>query len=507
MFDAGAVVAKLTLDRSDFEKSLQSITNATARIGKSFQKVGQDIQQVSRQLSVVARNTAFFGTAITGGLVAAFKSAEKYSNSVRQEMERLNNIFIAFRVSIAEALLPVMHRLSNVLADLLNRWNALSPQMREAILRMTFMSGVVLLLGGTIAGVVLKIWQMIGALGGLLGRLLTFASVHPVILGITAGIIALGYAITKFNLAVPILNAVEIATTSLAIAINQLMISVLSAVKIGLQSVDYLGIITGKIQKYAIDTMNTLQELNTQYWVQIQNIFKNGKGIFAQGYNDLKETIDSIVGLFRDLGNIEIRIPQIMESIRTFSEGLRDGLNKSIRSLMDWGTTAENIVVGVVNNMRNMFSDFFYNVFKGQLDDAMDVFAEFGNYILKTIAQIIADIIVLKIAAGFGNLFAPTANIANMGKVLIAPAGYAGFAEGTDRVPYTGMYKVHEGEKVIPKYDASKEQVIQLEIVNLFGDDIVAASLQRRKSAAAIINVVNQDSLRNGIIRREVKHR
>lgn len=506
-FDAGSIVGKLVLDKADFDKAADVILASTDRLSQRMRKFSQDLKYVGRNIQQVSTGLMFMGAGIVAPLIAAFKSAEKYSNDVRREMERLNNAFLQIRISIAESLLPVMHRFSNIIADLAQRWNALSPEVRENILRIAMVSGVVLILIGIVGSLVAKILLLGSALSGLVSGFLAFAKLHPIILAITVGVVALVYAIEKLGIMKPVINALEIAVSLLAIAFNQLAISMAAALEIGLKSVDMMGLLTGKIQKWANDIQSSLAKTNAQLWSQINNIIQTGQGQFSKSYDELKNTINGIKTLFSDLGNVDIKIPQILESIRTISEGVRDGLNKSIRTLMDFGTTAENAISGVVGAMQTMFSDFFYNVFTGQLEDAAEVFAEFGRYILKMIAQIIAQIIVMKLISGITSLFAPTANIAGMGNVLVAPAGYSGFAEGTDSVPYTGMYKLHEGEKVTPRYDAEKETTQPVTIYNMITPEAVAMAMAGREGEGVIVNVINTNSLRNGIVRREVKHR
>ena len=82
------------------EGNLQKFANSTRQLGMTMRQVGREISQVGSTLT-------FMGAALTGPLALAFKSSEKYSLAVSNELKRLDNAFIALRVSIAEALVQI----------------------------------------------------------------------------------------------------------------------------------------------------------------------------------------------------------------------------------------------------------------------------------------------------------------------------------------------------------------------------------------------------------------
>ena len=114
-FDAGSIIGTMTLDSSAFNNALTKAKTNVKQVGQELQNLSGKITSVSRDLQRAGQNLAFFGATLTTPLILAFKSAEKYSLPVQREIEKLNNIFIELRVSIAESLLPVMQKFSNIL--------------------------------------------------------------------------------------------------------------------------------------------------------------------------------------------------------------------------------------------------------------------------------------------------------------------------------------------------------------------------------------------------------
>ena len=132
--------------KDEVTKRLQGIEGGLQKFANSAHQLGLNMRQVGREISQVGSTLTFMGAALTGPLALAFKSAEKYSLSVSNELKRLDNAFIALRVSIAEALLPVVHKLANVFGNLLNIWNSLTPATQQMIIQGVAITGIFLTL-------------------------------------------------------------------------------------------------------------------------------------------------------------------------------------------------------------------------------------------------------------------------------------------------------------------------------------------------------------------------
>jgi len=563
MFDAGAIVGKMILDNNQWNQAVSSITRDEAalrqkiigigevvlKFGQTMVDSGKQIYMVSRQIANLGRNLAFFGTGIIAPMLLAFKSAEKYSTSVRQEMERLNNVTIQMMVSVSEALVPIIHTLSNALADLLQRWNSLSPALRASILQATFMAGTWMLLGGLGLSLVGKIGQIVGRLWQFSGALfltsLHFMALIPLmqvfttfrlmglqtdvaILAMNVGILyplllSIGAAFVGWKLGSLIADVTGLSNSSAGLnevlnylewlslhVASGLTIAAISAVQLGnaIATIANLLLWFDKAYHRTIETvtaslMLALDKINDK----IRDLESGKPGVLAGFAEDLKIKIEAIKGLFTGLGKTEFSIPdKIYEASKTFAEGWHDALQQVNHDLHNWGAMATNIVQQTASQMQSLFSSFFQDFLSGQLKTTQEYFAAWGQYILKIISDVIAQIITAKIISSiFGVFSGGTANIAGMGSVLTAPANYfAGHAEGIERVPYTGLYKLHTDETVLRPGETSKNE-IPLTIYNLITPEAIAQAMAGKEGKGVIVNVIDANSARGGLVRRMIK--
>jgi hypothetical protein len=255
-------------------------------------------------------------------------------------------------------------------------------------------------------------------------------------------------------------------------------------------------------QKVALDELIAGLEGN------IRRIMETGKGNLASGFDDLQTKINAIKELFAGIGKTEFYIPdKIYEASKTFAEGWHDALSDANNSLHNWGAMAASIVEQAVTSMQSAFSNLFQNILKGQLNSAKDFFIEWGNFVLKIISDVIAQIITAKIISSiFGIFSGSTVATAGLGNVLTAPANYfLGHASGIERVPETGIYKLHRNEQVVPAYDQAKTRDSQLVIYNLITNEAVAAAMQSKEGQGVIVNVIDVNASRGGIVRKVIK--
>lgn len=510
MFDAGAIVGRIKLDSTQFNSSVDQAKRKVVNLGENIRGLGVDLKRTTMQLRQASMVMTFLGAGIITPLIATFKSAEKYSNQVRKEIERLNNVFLQFRVSVAEGLIPIMHRFSNILADLYNRWIMLSPQLRESILQTTMLAGTFLLLGGILSTIALKIAQLVSLAFRMIGSFIVFAGLHPGILAVAIALTAVAWAMWKIEgFATPILNFIELQVLRIAKAIawwRENTYGVIAAWARMTRNND--------LEIWAYRQTATVKFLIEDLNKEIERIRTPGiKGRFAEGFEELKSNIEEIKNLFKDLGNAEFNIPNVLEASKTFLEGWRDSLEQTLRDLRDWGKMAGGVVQQMATGMKTIFSDLIFNI-QDYFNGTKNFFVEWGNFVLKIISDVIAQIITAKIIAGIGSIFSGAGAIATTATTgasyQMAPVtmrGGLGYQEGIERVPYTGMYKLHADEQVVPKYDSGKKESIALTLYNLITPEAVAQAMASKEGEGVIVNTINQDSLRNGIIRREVIRR
>jgi hypothetical protein len=168
---------------------------------------------------------------------------------------------------------------------------------------------------------------------------------------------------------------------------------------------------------------------------------------------------------------------------------------------------AGNIVTQMVSGMQTSLSNFFQGFLKGEIRSAKQLFVEWGNFVIKIISDVIAQWITAQIMTGLGSLFAPS--IAGAGTTVNAFAGVRvpGMQEGAESIPYTGLFRLHEGEKVTPRHSSDNAEKTNLTIYNMITNEAVAAAMAGKEGSGVIVNTINMNSLRNGVVRREVVKR
>jgi len=541
MFDAGAIVGRLILDTSEF-------TTAATKATQKVEDIGQKVINTSRQLSRMAANLTYLGTAITAPIVMAFKSAEKYSNSTRTELEKFNNIFIGLRVSIAESLLPVMHQFGNAVADLTQRWQNLSPALRENMLRTALMTGVFLTLGGAISMVALKIISLIGYIIKLSGALMTFAVMNPELLLIRLAIVGIVIAMFKWQE----VGNIVMNTLNILFDMAKVGFYTILAIVDGITSA-FFSAATGALKFFSAITVNksakkVLQDLAAGAWDLAQKyndlslnaykkmaesgsdafqILQTGQSDFSQGFDDFKGQMSTWLDLFKNLGGTEVDVPRWQEASKTFAQGWQDAMDKTRAQLLDWGQTATNIFEGGIQTLSSGFSDLGMSII-GMGEDIQTVFANIGKSIIKMFMDILMKWLAMKVMMGIGSLVSSVAGaFSSVGNGYAAaststgsgltnafnatqfnPTGGLGFAEGTDSIPYNGRYELHEGEKVTPKYDATKGQGdIQLTLINNITPEAVATAMSGKEGNGVIVNTIDNNALRNGSSRRTIRRK
>lgn len=172
-------------------------------------------------------------------------------------------------------------------------------------------------------------------------------------------------------------------------------------------------------------------------------------------------------------------------------------------------------------NVKSVMGDFFTDSFKGQLKDVGDYWQAFTESMRASFANMIADMVTRYLwgkAVGlvlnfFGGSAGTIAGGMAGGSVVNTGAQSAGgqsftsawsppagsYATGTDYVPHTGMYQLHEGETVGTKGERNSG----ITIINVIDEKLVPAILS--KYPDAVLNIVNENLLRQGSTRKMIK--
>lgn len=129
-----------------------------------------------------------------------------------------------------------------------------------------------------------------------------------------------------------------------------------------------------------------------------QDALKQFDLIFAKA----KETADQTGNVLKDAAN---NMSEAVEEIKTKFNAVQE------------------FVKGTARNMESAFSELFFRVFTNDLKDIKEVFADFGKMMLRTIAEIIAKLIVMRmfmaLAGPSGSIFGvPLGNIFHAGGMI-----------------------------------------------------------------------------------------
>jgi lambda family phage tail tape measure protein len=164
---------------------------------------------------------------------------------------------------------------------------------------------------------------------------------------------------------------------------------------------------------------------------------------------------------------------------------------------------------GSLNTLQTGFSDLGMSII-GLGDDIRDVFSSLGNSIIRMFMDIAAKWLAMKaimgITSAIGGLFSSgsSAGVSSIASSSFNASGLSlGHSEGIDYVPETGWYKLHEGERAVPKYDAAKELGGNVTVVNYVTTDAINAAIAQKPDT--VINVINADTVRNGTTRKIYK--
>ena len=347
------IVMKL---KDEVTKRLQGIEGNIQKFANAAKEAGQTMRQVGREISQVGQNLIFMGAALTGPLALAFKSAENYSLSVSRETKRLDNAFLGLRVSIAESLVPVVHKLANVFGNLLNIWNGLSPAVREMIIQGIAVTGIFLTLGGIVLSLVGRFTRLGGIIIDLASKFILFSLANPWLVAIGVTVAALIVVFLKFrDVAIPILNAVEIAAQMVYIGFVKLIKYLLvgfDQAALGLEKFyELLGKLPGQIgepYRQAAENIKAFRG-NLESLIQaadaeaigvqgkIQNTLSSGTGSLAQGYNAAQSAIQGFVTSLKGLGNnVKIEeVAQKFDQVKALAEGTARSLGSAFKHFLD----------------------------------------------------------------------------------------------------------------------------------------------------------------------------
>lgn len=355
---------------------------ATASIDKfanSMKKAGSDIQKVGQ-------NMTFLGTAIMAPLALAFNTASKYSTDLSHELERTKTIVTDLQISIGQALLPVVEKMNNVIANLVRTWKSLPEGTREAIVQFVAIAGILLVLDGVVFSVIGRVLKLVAAVLG-------FIAINPYLILIAGAFLAISLAIGDVNKA---LNGVEILAYMVAIGflkmsswisegLEKLATAFARLMNIIAQSGAFEETMSAKFANAGRAAVGFAKDMQTSQevisgWIttlegKIASILETGEG----GLVDLKDKLKELYDMLTNPPDISMNMTKYIQDMKAvFKEYI-----KSVKE--DLGTTFGNTIIETWKSMTQAF---------GNSVAQMIVYGkDFGQTMKEAFKQILADFI------------------------------------------------------------------------------------------------------------------
>lgn len=545
-FDAGAIVGRLKIVREDWNKEINQVKTDLQQLGQRVYALGAQFTSFAKNLSVLSRNMIFFGAGILTPLIAIFKSAENLSYRVRLEFDKLNTSFKSFRIEIADAMIPVVKQFNAIFSQFVKWFKDLPQPLKESYIRIALITGAVLVLAGTVGIAISNLIKLLGASFKILGMALMSTVSSPMlwIVAITGGIIT---AMWKWkNVSTIVFNAIDLSLQGLRNGFLVIKTVILEAVKVMWEAFEKLAnflathfdprsahvqvwksilefyhIPTGvfdslykfgdEAKTISSDIVDNLKKESTEAWADLElkleetrgllkNMLAGKEGELAEKGNEALDTIKTLLANLQDLTKKmgSLSWEDTTDKLNDFLANMQKQLSDFYKSITDLGTFVGQQIVGAFMNIEGLISNTISTFIKTGVLDIKGFFAELGNYIIDFIAQMVVRLLVLKALTSF---LIPS--FPGLGDLLgIIPKKQKGGYIG-----HTGVYRLEEGESVNTRNDTLKKEREPMQIVNIITPEAVAMAMADKAGENVILNIINTNSLRNGMFRTEVMRR
>ncbi len=377
-------------------------------VAKNFQasmkSIGETVEKASLEMRRISRDLMQIGAILTGPFVLAFRTAAQQVPAVRDAVNALGTEMTAFQVSLAQAALPVLQDLVNLIHRLREAFDELDPATRDFVIRAVFMGGIVALLigifGRLVADIILvasKLWLLIAAL-------------NPVALGWIAVVAGVAVVLNAFGLLGPAIQLIIQLLDFLVLAGRQTIEAFLLPFKLatwGLVAVlqalfelagklpDQLG---GKMFRDATRQLDSYRlDLEHLTIKGAQNVQKFGDAAMNALVGKEKGPFGKAAAQVRGFAQVFNELMNILKGGGAGSKGVSASALEGMKQ--DWNrfwTDYANITKRSVDIMKGAVSELegrLTTMFRKMITEGMkakDVMREFGLAILETVATMIA---------------------------------------------------------------------------------------------------------------------
>jgi len=415
--------------KDEISKKLQGVEGGLRRFANSARELGQTLRSTGKEISQMGSALTMLGASITGPMMLAFNNAAQYSSAVSYQIERAKGATLQFQISIANALVPIMEKFTNILGNLLNAWNSLSPATQQQIVQGAFMVGTFLTLGGGAVWLIGKLTTLTGTVINLGGKFLSLMLANIPLTIIIASVVILIALMFKFKgVADTVMSTLEVLFLFFMNGLEAIRLVFSRVIAFILGGFEKLYTLLGKIpgpigkmyQSIAEGMKKAREELdkfgdgalphlekNTQ---KIGQIFQTGEGDWSRGFDNLK---NGIAGTFDWLGKLGDKFTDIKTTI------------------YDWSMAVKDIIQNLAQGLENTMSDLFFDIVTSKFDDLGKVISDFGNQMLKMIIQVLMKMLLINTIGNIGlGKFGKLAQYFHEGGIIRAHSGLA-----VDEVP------------------------------------------------------------------------
>lgn len=480
MFDVGAIVGRMVLDTEKWDKAVAQVQMQTKSLSDKTKELAQDWIQSGRSLDRLGNKLAMIGGIGLAPFALAVKNVAKENYALQNQLDQMADSFKGVQRELVGNLVPWIDRLSQVVRNAADSFNKLNPTVKQFAVDFVIITSA-LTLGGGLLLKVIGLFQILGgAILNAVQALFAFAAANPII----ALVIAVGAVVVlfwKFKDSILAVNA------ALGQTIAYGFIGFFQSVAYWiLKATDLLWQLILKIPflpQAVKDSVNTIR-------AQTQQMATDMAAKFDESMNKIKDAWSGIIG------HVKTKAQEIPTVWSEMLAGMQKGIHDLQIQYNNWGEFMKTKTMEIAQSMEQFFSNFFFDMMTNKFKGFKQTMIDLGQMVLRLIADIIARMLM---ALAIKAALAPITG----GASFLIP----GFADGTEEVQSPGLYKLHGGEKITPKYDAGRPDKQSLTIYNLISSEAVALAMQSKAGQGVIVNVVNANSLRNGVIRKEVANR
>ncbi len=402
--------------------------------------------------------------------------AEKEAKTLTGSMKSLNNSIGDISESMGRKLVPDLAKVARGMTAVVDKVVELTEQFQtlgSAVMVTVGAFGALATSLGALGLLKMLVVKALGAISIAIGALLIKVAAVAVVVGLVYA------AFKKWD-------EVKAFLWSFVEGVNRALEEVMVTVREWIQRMADIPFV-GKYFEGALDAMNTAVDF---YAENAEYAAERAEEALLNSIPDPPKVKEKIEEAIKGIGEA---FSKMNDEIRAGMKSAWDGI---VEDMSDFTSFASDMTRNFFGQFESTFSDVLYNVFTGQFESIKEAFASFGDTLIRMVMDLVARIIMY---------FAIIKPLVGMFPGLAPALGVPTAQSGSEGVPHTGLYQLHAGEKVTPRYDATKEDSQEIVIHNIITPEAIALAMSGREGKNVIVNAINEDSLRNGVTREVIR--